>query len=465
MRELLSQVLEHLQPVIETVESTPVDQSDSVRPELLLRLKEDVPGAGESLDSVLQLLLDEAMPPSLSAISGGFMGYVPGGGLFHSALADLISGTINRYVGAHPVAPALSEIEASVIRWFCQIIGLPAEARGFMTSGGSLANQSALTIARTIKCDESFGDAIIYLSDQAHGCLSKAAKLCGFPKRNIRIVETDDNFRMSMAALRDAVTDDRSKGLNPMFVAANAGTTNSGAIDPLEEVARFCHNENIWFHIDAAYGGFFAITQRGRSKLSGISEADSIALDPHKTLFLPYGTGALLVRNGDWLKQTYQSEADYLPDTLGDDDAMDFRDISPELTRPFRGLRVWLPLKVHGADAFAACLDEKMDLIARVYASIKSNPALDVLASPELSIMAFAMTAKPDETIESQNERSRQLLARINQKNRVHLSGTLLKGRYALRVAVGVYRTHESHIDILLADLQASINELEEIND
>jgi len=191
--------------------------------------------------------------------------------------------------------------------------------------------------------------------------------------------------------------------------------------------------------------------------------ADSIALDPHKTLFLPYGTGALLVRAGKWLKQTFQAEADYLPETTTCDEIMDFRDISPELTRPFRGLRVWLPLKLHGADVFTAYLDEKLDLVERLHAQLESNPALEVLAAPELLILAFAVVAKPNESLESQNRRSKQLLAMVNQKNRVHLSGTVLNGQFALRVAVGVYRTHQSHTNRLLADSQASIKELKEV--
>ncbi len=462
MRDLVNDVVARLMPIIDQVESTPVDLSADISSATLNAIRQELPRDGDSLESVLSQLLNDAMRPSLSAISPGFMGYVPGGGIFYSAVADLISSTVNRFVGAAPVAPGLSEIEASVLRWFVEITGLPDTARGFMTSGGSLANQAAVTIARTVNCGESFQDATVYLSDQAHTCLSKAARLSGIPSSNIRIIETGSDYRLSLDKLKAAVERDREKELRPTFVAASAGTTNTGSIDPLEAIADYCHSENLWFHVDAAYGGFFRLTQRGRSRLKGLEKADSIALDPHKTLFLPYGTGALLVRDGAWLRQTYQAEADYLPDVTIDDEIMDFRDISPELTRPFRGLRVWLPLKIPGADVFSAYLDEKLDLADYLYEQLKANPALEILAAPELSILAFAVVSKPDETLDSQNLRSKQLLERVNQKNRVHLSGTVLNGQYALRVAIGVYRTHQSHIDLLLAELQAALEELEE---
>ncbi len=465
MSDLVGTVMAHLMPIIDSVETTPVDSSARISPEQLNRLREPLPQSGDSLEPVLTTLLQDAMKASLSPVSGGFMGYVPGGGIFYAALADLISGTINRFVGAAPVAPGLSEIEANVIRWFVGILGLPGSSRGFMTSGGSLANQSALTVARTVTCGESFQDAVIYLSDQAHNCLSKAARLCGFPSRNIRIIESDARYRLSVPALKRAIDHDRNAGLTPMFLAASAGTTNTGAIDPLDELAALCRREKLWFHVDAAYGGFFMLTERGRARLRGISQADSVVLDPHKTLFLPYGTGALLVRDGAWLKQTYQAEADYLPDTMAGDEIMDFRDISPELTRPFRGLRVWLPLKIHGAEVFSAYLDEKMDLANLVSNELAANPALEILAAPELSILAFAMAPKPNESLDARNDRSRRLLSLVNEKNRVHLTGTVLGELYVLRVAIGVYRTHLSHINRLLADVQAAIKEIEDLND
>ncbi len=465
MSDLVGEVMTHLMPVIDSLDTTPVDSSHQISPEQLQQLREPLPRTGKPLDGVLSTLLHDAMASSLNPISGGFMGYVPGGGIFYAALADLISGTINRYVGAAPVAPGLSEIEANVIRWFRDVLGMPAGARGFMTSGGSIANQCALTVARTVLCGEQFQDAVVYLSDQAHNCLEKAARLCGIPARNVRIIETDARFRLSVRALEVAIHKDRAAGLKPMFLAASAGTTNTGAIDPLTELAAVCHSEGLWFHVDAAYGGFFMLTERGRARLKGISEADSVVLDPHKTLFLPYGTGALLVREGSALRKTYQAEADYLPDTTVDDEIMDFRDISPELTRPFRGLRVWLPLKIHGADVFTAYLDEKLDLAERLCKDLEANPALEVLASPELSILAFAVASKPYESLEARNHRSRRLITLVNQRNRVHLTGTLLDDVFVLRVAIGVYRTHQSHINTLLADLQAALKELEELND
>ncbi|MEM7084369.1 MAG: aminotransferase class I/II-fold pyridoxal phosphate-dependent enzyme [Pseudomonadota bacterium] len=461
MYRLTKEITERLVPFIDSLASTPVDASHSISADALKDLREEIPRTGSELSSVLDVLFEEAVPPSLSPISGGFMGYVPGGGIFMAALADLISNTINRYVGAYPVAPALSEIEADVIRWFAQIVGFPQESKGFMTSGGSLANQSAFCVARTVMCEETFAEATIYISDQAHQCLSKAARFTGFNANRLRVVRTDSHFRMSTSDLDVMIQKDRANGLKPMMIVATAGTTNTGAVDPLDELATLSADQNMWFHIDAAYGGFFCLTERGGAALKGLDRAHSVALDPHKTLFLPYGTGALLVRNGRWLQETFQEHADYLPDSSADEGIMDFKDISPELTRPFRGLRVWLPLKVHGSDEFAARLDEKLDLAQLVCQHLKADPALEVLAEPELSILAFACRPNPAETIGEINNRTKRLLALINKKNRVHLTGTMLNERFAIRVAIGVYRTHQSHIELLFADLRTAIEELE----
>ncbi len=458
MRALVDAAMERITALIRTLPEQPVNTSGAADPEFLSGLIEPLPEAGAPFEELLDLVFAQAARDSLNPISPGFMGYVPGGGIFHAALADLIANVLNRYVGIAAVAPAMSQLEANVIRWFGQIVGYPASARGFLTSGGSLANWSALVTAREARLGENFSRGVIYLSDQAHHCVEKAARLAGFRRDQLRVLETDGAYRLHPDSVREAIEKDRRAGLKPFLIAASAGTTNSGAVDPLPALAELSRAEGLWFHIDAAYGGFFCLTERGRRILEGIAAADSLVLDPHKTLFLPYGTGALLVRDGRHLKNAHSAPADYLPPLQDSDELIDFSEISPELTRPFRGLRVWLALKLAGAQAFRSCLDEKLDLARWLEQQIGLIPALEVLAPPELSILAFAL--KDDGgSLDRRNAATRSLMQSINARQRVHLTGTRLHGVFAIRVAIGVFRTHREHLEVLLEDLHAALEE------
>jgi aromatic-L-amino-acid decarboxylase len=459
MDQLVNAAMLRIHELIRTLPEQPLDTSGNIDADALKKMVEPLPELGSDLDPLIDLIFDRAKQASLNPISPGFMGYVPGGGLFHAAVADLISDTLNRYVGVAAVAPALSQIEGNVIRWFCQIMGYPDSARGFLTSGGSLATLSALTTARQTCLGEDFSKGVIYVSDQAHHCIAKAARLAGFPVANVRILPCDSQFRLNPDQVRQKIAEDRALGLKPFLVAASAGTTNTGAIDPLPELAKLAREEGLWFHVDAAYGGFFCLTERGRVVMQGINEADSIVLDPHKTLFLPYGTGALLVRDGNTLKQTHSSEADYMPHMQGDNELMDFCELSPELTRPFRGLRVWLPLKLHGAGVFRQYLDEKLDLARWIEQEIRKIPQLEIAAPPELSILAFSVS-EGQHSIAERNELTRRLINGINKRQRVHLTGTLLKGVFAIRIAVIVFRLHQDRMEMLLEDLQAELDSL-----
>jgi len=456
MREMVDAAMERIIQVINTLADQPVDGCANADPGWVRSLAEPLPQSSGDLASLLDFVFDEAVPRSLNPISPGFMGYIPGGGLFHAAVADLISDTLNRYVGVAAVAPVLTQLEANVVRWFCEIVGYPSRARGFLTTGGSLANLSAVITARQVRLGEDFSRGTIYLSDQAHHCVEKAARLAGLPRRNIRILPTDSTLRLDPGQVLSALRRDREQGLQPFMLVASAGTTNAGAIDPLPVLADLASAERLWLHVDAAYGGFFCLTERGRRALAGIERADSIVLDPHKTLFLPYGTGALLVRDGNDLKATHSSQADYMPPLQGDEELVDFCELSPELTRPFRGLRVWLPFKLHGADVFRAYLDEKLDLARWIAGELARIPELEILAEPELSVTAFAM--RGEEPLEARNAATRRLLALINERQRVHLTGTFLHGRFAIRVAVVAFRVHMPHMKILLEDILLALD-------
>jgi aromatic-L-amino-acid decarboxylase len=456
---LVDSAMAHLRRFLDTLNEQNLEGTRDLATEHVFTAAEPMPGAGMDFDSLLDHLFDVAIPYSLNPAAPGFMGYVPGGGLLHAAVADLISNVINRYVGVAAVAPLLTQIEANVVRWFCEIVGYPPTARGFLTSGGSLANLSAVITAREIELGEDFSRGTIYISDQAHHCIAKAARLAGLPQRHVRILSTNASLVLDPDAVRAAIRADRAQGLAPFMLVASAGTTNAGVIDPLASLAALARDENLWFHVDGAYGGFFRMTNRGVRALAGIEQADSIVLDPHKTLFLPYGTGALLVRDGRHLKATHGSNADYLPPLQHDEELVDFCEISPELTRPFRGLRVWLPFKMHGAEAFREYLDEKLDLAAWVAERLAAQPGIELLVAPALSILAFAVRRAG--SLEERNAATRALLGRINARQRVHLTGTMLHGVYAIRVAIGVFRTHAEHTQRLIEEIRAGLAEAE----
>ena len=422
-------------------------------------LIEPLPEEGRPYEELLDLLFERVIPKSFNTAGPGYLAYIPGGGLLHSAVADLISDATNRYVGVFAAAPAVAQLEGNVVRWFCQIVGYPKAAGGILTSGGSLSNFSALVTARRERLPENFLSGVIYASDQTHHSVQKAAMLAGFPPSRVREVSTDGQFRILLPELSRMVAADRSAGLHPFAVVGNAGTTNTGAVDDLAGLADLAEREGLWFHVDAAYGGFFALTERGRRRMRGLERGDSIALDPHKSLFLPYGTGALLVRDAAALKRAHELSADYMPPMQQDLDLPDYNLLSPELSRDWRGLRVWLPVKMHGIEPFRKNLDEKLDLTEWATEELRGIEGIEILAEPQLSIVAFRL-ARHGLSEEESNDLNRKLQDRINAKKRVYVTGTMLGPRYAIRICVLSFRTHMDRMREGLEDIRAAIREV-----
>jgi len=452
-----ARIVEHLGSLPEqqawgTTDSADVDRAVSAA-------REPVPTSGSDLEGLLEYLFSEAVPRSFNTAGPGYLAYIPGGGLFDSALAAWIADSVNRYVGVFAAAPVLAQLEANVVAWFADIIGYPGTARGILTSGGSLANFTGVVTARRERLPENFLDGVIYVSDQAHHSVSRAASLAGFPASAVRVLPSDDKFRLDVDALVAAVHEDRDAGRRPFLVVGSAGTTNSGAIDPLDALADVAAAENLWLHVDGAYGGFFAMTERGRAALAGLERADSVVLDPHKSLFLPYGVGCLLVRDGGALHRTHTVRADYMPPMQDDADMVDFCEISPELSRGFRGLKIWLPMKRHGLEAFRAAPDEKLDLVAWATEQLESMEDVEIVAAPQVTVVAWRWNPAtvPDTDLDELN---RELMRRVNERNRVYLTSTRLDGRFVIRICVLSFRTHADRMDAALADIRDSIAEL-----
>lgn len=420
---------------------------------------------GGGIEAIIDIL-DRASRAALTAAGPGYLAYVPGGGIYAAALADFVANCLNRYTGMSAPAPALFRLEQDVLAWLARTFGYDENARGLFTPGGSLANFGAIVTAR----HEHFGDegnferAVVYTSTQAHHSIAKSVRLAGIPAKNVRAIAVDASFRMRFDSLEQAIAEDRRRDLRPFLVIAAAGTTNTGAVDPLGAIADIAARESLWLHVDGAYGGAFQLCAEGAHRLANISRADSIAFDPHKGMFLPYGTGCLLVADGQKLRRAHHLAAEYLQDLSGGDVSWSPAELGPELSRDFRGLRVWLPLMLHGAGAFRAALAEKLELALRFATGLEQRIAagapLVVVAGPQLSTVAFRLSRRAGEALEPYNQRNAAFLAAVNAQNRVHLSSTLLPVEDGLahtsRVCVLSFRTHARHIDRCLEDVEAA---------
>jgi aromatic-L-amino-acid decarboxylase len=458
MRRLVQEALER---IIEHIESLSLPNQPATRTRGANRLARTLtepllPEEGIPFRKLLDLLFRKAVPASINTVGPGYMAYIPGGGLFHAAVADLIADAVNRYTGIYVAAPALAQLEGNVLDWLRQIAGFPPEARGLLTSGGSMSNLIALVTARRERLSEEFLKGTLYVSDQAHHSLKKNAVFAGFPLARVREVPSDDRFRLRLDALEEQIAEDRRRGLTPFLVVGTAGTTNSGAVDPLPEIAEIARRHGLWFHVDGAYGGLFRLTDQGRDILRGMELADSLILDPHKSLFLPYGTGALLVRDGAALRRTHTAEADYMPAIPDDPALLDFSEMGPELTRPYRGLRLWLPIKLLGIAPFREALQEKLELARQAADEVRRMPGIEMVAEPELSLFAFRQV-RPGLTGAALDRANVAFLKRINERKRVFLTGTRLGGRFALRMCVLSFRTHRERVAMAVEDIAASL--------
>jgi aromatic-L-amino-acid decarboxylase len=407
--------------------------------EVARRYRESPPEEGGEFKELLDLV-EVAALKSYDNSGPGFLAYIPGGGLFASSLADLLATTTNRFVNLALASPVTAQIENNVVRWLCDLFSFPETSRGVLTSGGSMANLSAVVTARTEKLGDDIARGTAYVSEQAHLSVKKASMIAGIPLANVREVPVDARMRIDVDALRSAIERDRAAGMTPFLVVASAGTTNTGTVDPIGAVADVARAEDAWFHVDAAYGGFFRLTERGRTLFAGIERADSITLDPHKGMFLPYGTGSLIVRDGAALRRAHHLDAAYLQDLPEDEEIPSFADYSPELSRDFRGLRVWFPLKLHGVSAFREALDEKLDLAQLLADGLRSIPELELPWQVDLTVVPFRLRDGDDDA-------NKRLLEEINASRRVVLSSTVIDGRFVVRACILVHRTHRDRIE------------------
>lgn len=417
-------------------------------------MRETAPEQGAPLDGLLDDFFGEWVPRALTTNGPGYMAYVPGGGIFPAAIADFIADTTNRFTGAWFASPPLVQLESNVLDWLRDWMQFPSTTRGVFTTGGSMATFNAIVCARERHLDVRIREGVLYTSTQAHHSVRKSARLAGIAADRVRALPVDDAYRLRIDALSAAIAEDRRAGLVPFLVVSSAGTTNTGAVDPLDAIADVCAREGLWHHVDGAYGAFFHACDELRPLLSGLSRADSLTLDPHKGLFLPYGTGALLVRDGAALRAVHAASADYLPGGAPPD-VYDPSEHGPDLSRGFPGLRVWLTVKIFGAAKLRTAIAEKRELAVEAAERVANIPGVVMVAPPQLSLFAFHVTW-PGASLADENVATREVLERVASRGRVLLSGCNIAGRELARVCILSFRTRHSNIDDCVEDIASA---------
>ena len=412
-------------------------------------------------DEDLDLLDRGVIRSGVNVGSGGHLAYIPGSNLYASALADYLAGVTNRYSGLYFASPGAVRMERVLLRWIADLLGYPAASAGDLTSGGSIANLVGIVTAREAHGLEAkdFGRAVVYLSEQTHHAIDKALRVAGLKESVKRFIPLDGRHRMRPEALEKAVEGDAKVGLYPWLIAATAGTTDTGAVDPLANLADIARRRGLWLHVDGAYGAPFALTEHGKSILRGIERSDSVVLDPHKGLFLPFGSGAVLVREGRHLLDAHYYDASYLQDkeALASSDEVSPADLSPELSRHFRALRLWLPLKLAGVAPFRAALEEKLLLARHFHERMRLEDGFEVGPLPDLSIVTFRYLPRRGDP----DAFNRHLINAVQRDGRVFLSSTKIDGRFTLRMAILSLRTHLETIELAIEVLRDKAKHLE----
>jgi len=409
---------------------------------------------GIPIEAAIEMLERDVIGPGGNPASPGYLAYIPGGGIYPAALGDFIAAVTDKYAGLFFTGPGPVRMENMLVRWVADLVGYPAAAAGNIASGGSIASLVAIVTARDAHGlrGADYATAVVYLTTQAHHCLEKALRIAGLAEVQVRFIDIDERFRMRPEALEQAIAADRAGGLRPWLVVAAAGTTDTGAVDPLDAIATIARRERCWFHVDAAYGGFFLLTEHGRNALRGIERSDSVVLDPHKSLFLPYGSGMVVVRDAASLAAAHHYTANYMQDALREPAELSPADVSPELTKHFRALRMWLPLILLGTAPFEAALEEKLLLARYFYREIEAA-GFEVGPEPDLSVVTYRWVP-PGATLEETNGLNQRIIDGVRRDGRIFISSTMIDGRFTLRMVALSFRTHRRTIDLAVRILR-----------
>ncbi len=434
-------------------EQRPVEVIDHASAESLRAI--GVPAQARPLEEVIDQMLDEVYPWRARMDHPRFLAFIPGPSSPLSALGDYLTAVHNVHAGSWLQSSGASVIEAALIQWLAAQVGLPPSAGGLFVSGGSMANLTALAMARDFKLEPAQRlQGVAYVSEQTHSSVAKGLKILGLLPHQIRRMPTDAAFRMDMTALAAAVEQDISDGLRPFAVVASAGTTNTGSIDPLRRIRALCDAHDMWMHVDGAYGASAALSPSHRVLLDGIGEADSLSWDAHKWLFQTYGCGMVFVRQRKHLSQVFHTRPEYLLDAHADTDAeqINFWDLGVELTRPARALKLWLNLQVLGSDAMGEAIAHGCRLATWAQDELEKDPRWDIVSPAQLGIVTFRMTdaAMSPEALDALNS---EISSRALQEGFATVLTTRLRNRTVLRICA-------IHPDATESDMRETIRML-----
>ena len=413
---------------------------------------------GYSLKEILSLFEKAVNTNGIQPASGGHLGYIPGGGVPLAAYGDFIAAMTNKYSGIYYANPGAINIENHLLNWCAEVFDFDTSTYGGnLTTGGSIANLISIVAARDkheIK-GKNYEKTVNYGSEQMHHCLYKAIRISGLEECIFRMIPLDDKFHIDTLILNEQIIEDQKNGLNPFLIIASAGTTDTGVIDDLEKLSLIANTNNCWLHVDAAYGGFFYLLKEKKAKFKGIEKADSLVIDPHKGLFLPYGSGVVLIKDKKDLLHSNHYLANYMQDAYKDQAQLSPADLSPELSRNFRGMRMWLPLMYHGIEAFKNGLKEKLLLTQYAYEELNKLEFIELGPFPELSVFTFRFIKDKVDI----NDLNKEMIVKLHKDGKIFISSTSINNNIWLRVAILSFRTHKREVDILITMVKKHFSE------
>ncbi len=440
-------VIEHLA----TLPDRPVAQV-ARRAEVEAKLREPLPRTASPWEMVLGQVQEDVLANVRHLDHPRFLALVPGPSNFVSTLADLLATGFNVFSGTWVEASGPAEVELVAIDWLREACGLPPEAGGVFVSGGSIANLTALAVARDVQRGGQDGRATVYFSDQTHRTVERALRVLGFGNEQVRVLPSDEKGRLMVPSLVDALDASPDEGRRPLCVVANAGTTNTGAVDPLDEIAAVCRERGLWLHVDGAYGAAAVFSSAARPPLAGLEHADSIAIDPHKWLFQPYEIGCLLLRERHALSRCFRLLPEYMQDVAPGEEEVNFCDYGLQLSRRFNALKLWMSLKVFGADAFENAIDHGIALAESAEEILAASPAWEVVTPAQLGVVTFRYASEGPSP--AGDGLQQEIAARIVADGYAVVATTRFKGRTVLRLCTINPRTTVADVAEVLHRLE-----------
>jgi len=436
-------------------QQAPVRKADSTAMDLLLQ--ESMPEQGSNPTNILQHVRDNIFANSALTTHPRYYSFVPSPSNFISAIADGLASAYNLFSGAWTSSPGAAKLEMVTINWMLKLFGFPVrEGGGLFVSGGSAANLMGLSVARNVKLGDDMANAMIYFSDQTHSSVDRALLVLGFRKDQIKRIPCNERFQLPIQILRETIQGDIAAGKRPFCVVANAGTTNTGAVDPLPDVSILCRQFKLWMHVDAAYGGGAVLCEQGRLALNGIEMADSVTVDPHKWFFQPYEIGCLLVRNHEWMSGTFRMTPEYLKDLEGSAEEINFYDYGIQLTRGFRALKFYMSVKAFGLASFREAVRHGFQMAEWTEQRLRQSPHWEIVSPANLAVLNFRYNPQDrhlDE--EALNALNQYISVRIIEEEAAMLTTTVLRGKNVLRMCLINPRSLETELEDTILRLEA----------